>query len=349
MVRRISGGALLIWRLLSVSGDRRRWFVASAAFIGLAASFGLAEAGARLAGFSPFQPSVITGSPYISEDPVLGWAPKPGRHNVVYPFLDEPVPVTILEDGSRRTAAAPVEGPEVLLLGGSYTFGYGLRDEQTLGWKLQANDPTRRYVNRGVVGFGSYQALLALERRLETAPPPQAVIYGMIGHHEIRNIAYGYWPYYLTSSSRGAMLPYADVDEDDNLLRRPAVRPTPLPFRETLAIVHLVDGYRMKALTRGRLHRRVRVMNAILAEMNRACEEVGSAFAVALLDNPGEGEASLPFLRDSGIALVDLRRGGPDLRLKGEGVHPGDALTTIWAEELGAFVRPLTEQSETAH
>src|SRR4051794_6435418 len=59
-------------------------------------------------------------------DPVLGWDNVPGEHRI-QACDGRPVTVTIRPDRSRRTPAV-VGGPEVLLVGDSYTRG-GLRHE----------------------------------------------------------------------------------------------------------------------------------------------------------------------------------------------------------------------------
>lgn len=322
-------------------GSARPAFVVGALLLGSAAAFGLGEVGARLLGSRVRAPVSRSPPKEVHRDPVLGWKLQPGRHLVDYRRVDGTVTVTILEDGSRKTFDSPPRGPEVWLVGCSFTFGWGLSDEDTLGWKLQEADPSRRYVNLGVAAYSTYQSLLALEQRLRTHAPPALVLYGFIRDHEVRNVAYGPWIDGIMRDGVGA-IPYCDVDSQGRLVRFPPISRTPIPLRRYSALITAADNALSKLVTRGRLRRRLEVQRLLIEEMNAVARRAGARFAVALLDRQGEEIPTIPHLESAGIPYADLRRPHPpELRVSPADYHPNGKLTALWAEELLPAVNRL--------
>ncbi len=85
------------------------------------------------------------------------------------------------EQGARGTPPAPGR-QEVLCLGSSVTFGWGVRAEDAfpalLGARLEATEPFRwAVVNAGVPGYTSYQSLALLRRRLARKQWPAVVLF----------------------------------------------------------------------------------------------------------------------------------------------------------------------------
>src|SRR5437867_12792439 len=68
-------------------------------------------------------------------------------------------------------------------------MGWAVNDEETWAWRLQELEPQVRITNRGVVGYGTYHALLTLEEQLRAGNRPAAVIYGYYFGHDERNVA----------------------------------------------------------------------------------------------------------------------------------------------------------------
>jgi lysophospholipase L1-like esterase len=121
-------------------------------------------------------------------DPVLGYTLLPyaeSRHRT------EQFDVTyrIGPDGGRVVPGAAADGrPIVEILGDSWTFGHGVEDDETYAAVLQRQFwPTATVRNRGVMGYGTVQAMLALERDLEAPSPPDLVLYGWQWFHNGRN------------------------------------------------------------------------------------------------------------------------------------------------------------------
>ncbi len=325
------------------SPAQRIFFSAASVLCGLALAALIGEGALRALGKKTFRHGPALGTGFFDRDAELGWIPGVGEHDVYVFSIDARVRMTILPDGSRKTSEHTPDAPEILLVGGSFTFGLGLADSDSLAWNLQESDPAHHYVNRAVSAYGAYQSLLVMEARLDQQPPPAAVLYGFIRHHEIRNIAHGPWVTDLLRSDQGGKTPYCDIDESGALLRFPPAGLSPVPFREFSALMNLLDGQFNRVRTRSRLMRRLEVQHAIFRAMDDACRRVGTRFAVLLLDQLGEEIPEIEPLKRDHIAYADLRTPHPqELRLPGD-VHPNPKLIAIWADELRPFIDRLLQ------
>jgi len=119
-------------------------------------------------------------------DPIYGWAHRPfasGRHRLP-PDFD--VRYHIDSDGHRLTPGS-ISGPQLLVLGCSLSFGYGVADDQAYPALLQEAFPELRVVNAGVMAWGTAHAWLKLDEVLESRREVRLVVYGFIDHHRQRN------------------------------------------------------------------------------------------------------------------------------------------------------------------
>ena len=77
--------------------------------------------------------------------------------------------MTFLDDHSRRswtTPNKPDQRAEVLLVGCSFTEGFGVDDEDTFSYLLNARYPHLMFHNFGTGGYGTYQSLLRVKKNL---------------------------------------------------------------------------------------------------------------------------------------------------------------------------------------
>lgn len=141
-------------------------------------------------------------------DDQRGWKPRIGTWQSAEAGQAQ---ITITAEGRRRDlpdGAKKNAGRRVVFVGDSITMGIGIRDEETFVWRLNQYDPTTRYENHGVAGYGTYQSLLTASSVLERQdiPKPDWVIYGFFDHHAIRNLSpFDDW---IMSLSQGAKLGY---------------------------------------------------------------------------------------------------------------------------------------------
>ncbi len=313
--------------------------------LSLALVVGAAEALLRASGRAPFQPPPRPADePTMHEpDAELGWRAKQGQFEVpAFSERGRPTRHTFDHRGARRTAERPPPRTDLLLVGGSYTQGFAVNDRETFAWRLQETFPEIGVENRGTSGYGTLQSLLVLERVYAESDPPRLVLYGMIGHHEIRNVGHPGWLRALDANARSGIVlqPHARLGSEGQLVRHAPAGHTAWPGRSTFAsIAFLEESF---AILRGRPHQAEAeaVTLALIQEMDALVRGRGSRFAVVLLTLTRERAADWRgLLAEAGIDTVDcarpLRR---DELVPGE-IHPNASAHQRFANCIAPFVR----------
>lgn len=121
-------------------------------------------------------------------DARLGWRHVPGAEGRQREVPDFDVRYHIDAYGNRRVPGAPPPGaPALIFLGGSFTFGHGVADDETYPALLQQRWPELRIVNAATNGWGTAQALLVLDEHLARESQVAGVVYAFISNHVVRN------------------------------------------------------------------------------------------------------------------------------------------------------------------
>lgn len=167
---------------MSAAGGRL-WRVAAgllAASLSVVLTLLLVEAGLRLL----WPQSLLHDPDAFLEDPVLTGRLKPGFQDR-FTGPEYSTTWTINEDGYRGpVAGARVAGTwRVAALGDSFTFGYGVEEEEAWPRVLEAALETaggrkEEIYNLGIGGYGTTQQVAWLEERLKAGLQPDAVIVG---------------------------------------------------------------------------------------------------------------------------------------------------------------------------
>lgn len=118
---------------------------------------------------------------FYPSDERLGWSPAPGLDHVYYGG-DYSISVSTDDGGRRlgRLGALPEDAERVILVGDSYTFGWGVSTDETYASQLDellANGSLRA-ANLGVGGYGTVQSAIRLEQYLREHPtsPVRAIV-----------------------------------------------------------------------------------------------------------------------------------------------------------------------------
>lgn len=115
------------------------------------------------------EPVTERSHPYVARDPVTGFAPagpsRPWVRKLVGDEVVYDVVYSIDGAGRRRVPEPAVTPPDgaVLVFGGSFTFGEGVADEDSMPWRLAVRRPQWRVVNLGFSGWGAQQMLALVE------------------------------------------------------------------------------------------------------------------------------------------------------------------------------------------
>jgi hypothetical protein len=254
-----------------------------------------------------------------SPDPQLGWVHRPSAAALDRHY-DYEANYTIGSRGFRNTGEPSQEAGtiDVLCLGGSFTFGQGVADEEAYPavWNRAAGT-SQRVVNAGVNGWGAVQALLYLRRYLREQPPPSLVTYGWIPAHLPRSADRRSWLEVIARSGRRKPILARQEGRWDFL--------------------RLVDAEQGQPDSAALAREEMRITKACLSEMQRACLAAGAQFALLLLgddrtdDTPPAAtvEAFARWAVAQHIRCVDLTSIPPD-RFPHDG-HP----TPRWHRAVG--------------
>jgi hypothetical protein len=303
------------------------------------------EVGLRLFGHPPWM-SLRTrpDEPTLNDpDAEIGWTLRPG-HWRYGPYVPRgtPIEVTISADRSRRTRAEAEPDPprpEVLFLGCSFTFGWGVSDDETFAWGFQARRPDLDVRNRGTGAYGTWQALLLLDRVLAAGERPAHVVYGFIPEHGPRNVGSPSWLKALAmfSSQNDVAVPYCDLDRNGALVCHPPERYPVWPLRESSAAITLLQDSWYEVGARGRAASAEEVTRRLVAEMDARCRSAGIRFSLLLLRvGVPKRDAIVPFALAHGIDVIDCDRPMlPGDNVPGD-VHPNGRVHQAWAECLAS-------------
>jgi hypothetical protein len=323
-----------------------------------------AEVTLRIVGFKPWQPSKTVGNgnreamPLMTErHPVLGWVNKPGKYDYSgFSPEVESISVTILP-GSDRLSNATGRLPDklrdkVVFVGGSYTQGYAISDDETMAWKVQEQFPDHDVINLGVPGYGTYQSLLMLEEYLPDMEGRKVIFYGYIDHHQFRNILHSTWVDMLSRPEGDSPLPpYATVSNSGELVRHSVSSRRTWPLRGSLALVNAAETTWIKFGSRNRADQNEAVTKQTLSAMQALAEAEKAQLVILLLSTKGVlADGVTEYMQSNSIEYLDCvpENSGPDYRVTGEG-HPNGMQNSLWAKCIADYLRPQKDETGGFH
>ncbi len=150
-----------------MSLHKSRWHDGIALAVSCLLTLALLECSTRYLLGSAFGPTLQT---YLTFEPTLGWRPAPRFESVVESRAkDFRFDVAISADGYRMDAGMQhgrSQKPDVIVLGDSHAFGFGLASEQTFASQLagayRKQGVERSVLNAGVPGYDILQPILRL-------------------------------------------------------------------------------------------------------------------------------------------------------------------------------------------
>ncbi len=121
--------------------------------------------------------------------------------------------ITIDENGYRKTSnKSEFKGSPIIFFGCSYTFGYGLNDNETFPWLISKLTKRKTY-NIAYHGYGPQHMLLALKsKEIKTkVPKADTIVYIFISDHVVRPLGHSYMDdlyYPMYKLEKGKLLYY---------------------------------------------------------------------------------------------------------------------------------------------
>jgi hypothetical protein len=309
----------------------------------------------RLVGVTPIPPyRADTGqwAKMYVDDQYLGWQNRPGVKQSFRIDGEQPFTVTILKNGGRLTSnphasRRNVHRRDLIFVGCSFTHGFGLNDEETYAWKVQAALPNWKVHNFGVNSYGTCQSYMLLQRLFERERwYKPVVIYGFIDPHEDRNVADYLWHYALsTASSTGNVsLPSCMLNSSGSIVFND-LRPYPqFPLRQTLATIPIFEKIYAKLVNASLASQKQRITEQALIEIEQLTAAQSGLFGVLLFyPDKGQSKHYQQFLEKRGTPVIafnpsDRNNIGP---LTKSDRHPNGRMTDLISEKVVQFVASL--------
>jgi hypothetical protein len=313
-----------------------------------------AELAVRVTGISPV-PRPVPGtvnSRITKEESQLGWDNRPKAKQSFIVAGEPPHTITILENGARATSDWPtfagnIHRRDIIFIGCSFTHGWGLNDEETFAWKVQAALPDWNVHNFGVNGYGTCQAYILLKRLFEQKKwYKPVVIYGFIDYHEQRNVAHFLWHHALSrlTSTGNVSLPSCMLDSSGSIVFN-SPRPYPqFPFRHTLAVVSLFEKVYLRLQGSSLANQSQAITEQLLIELEAFTTAQSGHFGVLLFNGQARTSHYRQFLESRGSRIIDTnfsdQNFGPLTFFDG---HPNSRMTDLVAQNVVTFVRSLRD------
>lgn len=319
---------------MSVHAQARLLLITVAVILGLCSS----ELLLRVGGAGPWRTfEDLSQVPVMTEaDPEVGWVNRPGTYRYAPSRAASHEVLVRIDPAGRRMAPVTTEGsgPRVGLYGGSFLYGFGLDEADTVGAQLASRWREAQVYNAAVPGYGTLQSRILSRRE----PPPDVLVYGLNQLHDGRNAGARAWLHTLDRA--GSHHPWRGVPwavwDGQTLHEHGPAKWQHWAASEWSAVVHLLE--------RASLNLRDRTLNTktetTVQLVLRWQEEVRPArFVVALLDAPTRHRAYLRRFAEEGVEVIDLRgHGYPDEVVPGDG-HPAASVHQRWAVTLAQALR----------
>ena len=286
----------------------------------------------RLVGHVPFEYR-NTNSPHPSiyiQDDITGWSNKEGSFNVK---IDEGniVQYNILKDGSRYSgynSDDEMQKDKIILIGGSFTLGQAINDNETFAFKIQTKLDNYEVKNYGSGGFGTYQSYLKLKQLYNKFENIDYVFYSFVDHHEIRNIVDPSWLEYLSKLAKEPVkLPYSRLNSSKELIEHPPLEYMILPLSDKSVVISKIQKkiMRLKLFTK---NEKKMITKKILLKIKELTKLHGSDFImVNLLSDESDNVYYKEFAKKNRIEYFNCRLELNDKNtVKNEG-HPNNLAT----------------------
>ena len=317
----------------------------------------VAEGGARLLGYRPWNPEprntqVKPEGGFFELDEKLGYVMKPGRYTLT---LNESLSFTAQHDNAGyRMAGDPGlrqlirTVPEIWVMGGSFTYGWGVKDREAFP-SLMQDDLLRFHVrNFGVGGYGTLQNLYQLQNTLEEGIVPKYVILAYASFHDQRNTCNRYWMKAIAPQSvlEGLSFPWARLDEANTLNYGMApVEYSPYPGMGASAFIHALEQSRCEA--EERQLKSPEVSYQLIKETEQLCAESGITFLLAGIEPDEATQKMLERCKNEGMKTIDISvdRNESGMSLMPADPHPSPAAHRIYADKLVEWINKMEPDS----
>lgn len=226
----------------------------------------------------------------------LGIKLNPGKYTII--LNDKVKFVANHNEGNHRLVPGNKnsEDPDLLFLGCSFTYGYGVNDDKNFPSLIQKEFPKLSVKNAGVVGYGTVQSLLQLKEEIK-AGSVETVLLNFSSFHFIRNnLSQSYRSnlkigYQRSSSNVGnqmknARFPYKSSCDSEIEFQPWETMYSNWIGREWFASINWMQTTYDNS--KDNVEDQIEIAACIISEMHELCQQKGIQFGVVCLDSSPE-------------------------------------------------------------
>jgi lysophospholipase L1-like esterase len=310
----------------------------------------LAEGIARLAGYHGWTQARVEVEQegqdrFFIPDTVYGYAVQPGHFQLTE---KQQLRFTVTHDAAAHRITAPLSSPadslprpEIWIFGCSFTHGWGVNDDQTWPWKLQAALPAYRVVNFAVSGYSTLHSRMQLNTALSLTAPPALVVLAYAGFHDQRNTANRFWMKTLSTFDVLGEYGYPYVRRNQRQLTQ-RMKPIGYPATPGMhwsALMHLTDD--LVNYTEDHFLDSHTVSTQLIQQMADASTRAGAGFVLAgITQDPMTRDMLVRFARQgfrTADIAVDLN--DPAFSFLPLDPHPNATAHSSYAEGVAEAIR----------
>jgi hypothetical protein len=253
-------------------------------------------------------PMDVKPNSFIGQDPILGYKSVPGYYTAQY--QGKRIDITINKNGDRACKKDSLSSFENIdyYFGCSFTFGYGLSDEETFCWKLQTANPCHEIKNFAIGGSGVLYAYL----EILNLPPnqlPNRIIYNYASFQNIRSTNSLAWQKQLSAVSNNNHTLYPRALLQDGQLEIVYNQLTS-EYKDKgvfkkIRVINLIED--IWAIFREQRFYQSEKVNLVLFEKIQSyCSKNNCEFIVLWIDGDKKTNEMISALQQSNIQVVDV-------------------------------------------
>lgn len=276
----------------------------------------------------------------FKHDDVLGWATKPGNYSIK--LNNNNINYKILSDGSRFTGQQNNSlNDKIIFIGGSFTFGDAINNEESVPYKLQEKFNKYNVKNFGVSAYGTYQSYLNLKNIYRNNENIKYVIYLFIEHHEIRNIGDASWLEALNFlSSEPVTIPYIKINKENKFTEYSPVKYVVFNLSKYSVLITKLQKKIMRLKLYSKNDNQELITQEILLMINKLSKENNSKFIfVNLMLNKTKKEKYKIFLESNNIIYADCEIELSEKYIVKNDGHPNNIANEEYAKCISKFIK----------
>lgn len=205
--------------------------------------------------------------------------------------------------------------PKIAVLGCSFTYGYGVNDDEHFTSILQKKHPKNKFTNYGVIGYGTTHSYIQLKKLEQEKTLPKVIVLNFATDHFNRNV--------LTNSYRRALkIGFNRSLKSAQKLMKEAKYPITLNTnleisyekwnemykdwngRSTFSSINWVQT--MIDQLEDNQKKPIEVSFALIKEMDAICKKNNVQFLVSLLDKNESSETLKTMLQKDNIQFLEI-------------------------------------------